>query len=150
MVASRTSVPHEQHSKSVEQGAPTDKQRANRGGVRSGVSRIRRASIVTNAIPILTISVDACIIGPSFTLASRLSQSEGRSLSDNHSESGKCAPKTRHNLADPGNVGDMDERWRLQRKEVCFDLARFDKVWLFENLESDLRSVLPHLFGEEQ
>ncbi len=45
------------------------------------------------------------------------------------------------------DLRDMDEHWRLQRKQVCFDLVCFDKIGLFENLEADLRAVLRRLFG---
>jgi hypothetical protein len=53
-------------------------------------------------------------------------------------------------LSSDDNIRDMDEHWRLQRKQVCFDLVRFDKVGLFENLDSDLRDVLWRLFGNGQ
>jgi Sulfotransferase family len=48
------------------------------------------------------------------------------------------------------NIRDMDEHWRLQRKQVCFDFVCFDKVGLFENLDSDLAEILCRLFGNEQ
>lgn len=49
-------------------------------------------------------------------------------------------------LSSHHNLRDMDEHWRLQRKQVCFDSVRFDKIGLFENLEADLRAVLRRLF----
>jgi hypothetical protein len=42
---------------------------------------------------------------------------------------------------------DMDEHWRLQRKQVCFDLVRFDMIGLFEHLAADLQAVLSRVFG---
>jgi hypothetical protein len=53
-------------------------------------------------------------------------------------------------LSSSDNIRDMDEHWRLQRKQVCFDFVCFDKVGLFENLDSDLAEVLCRLFGDEQ
>jgi Sulfotransferase family len=50
-------------------------------------------------------------------------------------------------LASRDDLRDMDEHWRLQRKQVCFDSVLFDKIGLFENLEADLRAVLRRLFG---
>jgi Sulfotransferase family len=45
------------------------------------------------------------------------------------------------------DLRDMDEHWRLQRKQVCFDSVKFDKIGLFETLEVDLRAVIGQLFG---
>ena len=45
------------------------------------------------------------------------------------------------------DLRDMDEHWRLQRKQVCFDLVRFDKIGLFETLTPDLEAILVRLFG---
>jgi hypothetical protein len=53
-------------------------------------------------------------------------------------------------LSSDDNIRDMDEHWRLQRKQVCFDFVRFDKVGLFEDLDSDLEAVLQRLFGGGQ
>jgi hypothetical protein len=53
-------------------------------------------------------------------------------------------------LSSDDNIRDMDEHWRLQRKQVCFNLVCFDKVGLFENLDSDLSEVLCRLFGDGQ
>jgi hypothetical protein len=53
-------------------------------------------------------------------------------------------------LSSDDNIRDMDEHWRLQRKQVCFDFVCFDKVGLFENLDSDLAEVLCRLFGNGQ
>jgi hypothetical protein len=53
-------------------------------------------------------------------------------------------------LSSDDNIRDMDEHWRLQRKQVCFDFVRFDKVGLFEDLQSDLEAVLQRLFGRGQ
>ena len=50
-------------------------------------------------------------------------------------------------LASRDDLRDMDEHWRLQRKQVCFDSARFDKIGLFEDLTSDLEAILVRLFG---
>jgi hypothetical protein len=50
-------------------------------------------------------------------------------------------------LSSDDNIRDMDEHWRLQRRQVCFDFVSFDKVGLFENLDSDLTDVLWRLFG---
>jgi hypothetical protein len=48
------------------------------------------------------------------------------------------------------NIRDMDEHWRLKRKQVCFDFVCFDKLGLFENLDSDLAEILCRLFGNGQ
>jgi Sulfotransferase family len=45
-------------------------------------------------------------------------------------------------------VRDIDEHWRLQRKQICFDFVPFDKIGLFESLASDLEAVLRRLFGQ--
>jgi len=45
-------------------------------------------------------------------------------------------------------VRDIDEHWRLQRKQTCCDLVSFDKIGLFESLAPDLQTVLRRLFGE--
>ncbi len=50
-------------------------------------------------------------------------------------------------LSSDHQLRDIDEHWRLQRKQVCFDLVRFDKIGLFENLEADLRAVIRRVFG---
>jgi Sulfotransferase family len=49
-------------------------------------------------------------------------------------------------------VRDMDEHWRLQRKQVCYDSVPFDRVGLFEKLNADLAAILERLFdgGEER
>jgi hypothetical protein len=52
-------------------------------------------------------------------------------------------------LSTQDDLRDMDEHWRLQRKQVCFDLVWFDKIGLFEDLEADLRAVLGRLFGTQ-
>jgi hypothetical protein len=53
-------------------------------------------------------------------------------------------------LASDDNIRDMDEHWRLQAKQVCFDLVKFDKIGLFEEFDSDLKAVLQRLFGGGQ
>jgi hypothetical protein len=53
-------------------------------------------------------------------------------------------------LSSDYNIRDTDEHWRLQRKQVCFDLVCFDKVGLFENLDSELTELLGRLFGNGQ
>lgn len=45
-------------------------------------------------------------------------------------------------LLSDARIRDVDEHWRLQRKQVCFDLVRFDKIGLFENIEIDLKMIL--------
>lgn len=50
-------------------------------------------------------------------------------------------------LSTDPQLRDMDEHWRLQRKQVCFDLVRFDMIGLFEHLEADLQAVLARVFG---
>jgi hypothetical protein len=44
-------------------------------------------------------------------------------------------------------VRDMDEHWRLQGKQICFNAVRFDMIGLFEDLESNLRTLSNSLFG---
>jgi len=53
-------------------------------------------------------------------------------------------------LASDDSIRDMDEHWRLQAKQVCFDLVQFDKIGLFEEFDSHLKAVLQRLFGEGQ
>jgi len=53
-------------------------------------------------------------------------------------------------LSSDDRLRDIDEHWRLQRNQVCFDLVDFDKVGLFENLDADLTAVLERLFGGGQ
>jgi Sulfotransferase family len=49
------------------------------------------------------------------------------------------------------DVRDMDEHWRLQRKQICYDCVPFDRVGLFENLDADLAAVLGQIFdGDEE
>ena len=50
-------------------------------------------------------------------------------------------------LLSDARIRDVDEHWRLQRKQVCFDLVRFDKIGLFENIEIDLKMILERVFG---
>jgi hypothetical protein len=50
-------------------------------------------------------------------------------------------------LSSDKHLRDMDEHWRLQRKQVCFDFVEFDQIGLFENLTTDLESILARLFG---
>jgi hypothetical protein len=45
---------------------------------------------------------------------------------------------------------DMDEHWRLQRKQICYNSVPYDQVGLFENLEADLASVLGRLFDKDE
>jgi len=52
-------------------------------------------------------------------------------------------------LALDPRIRDMDEHWRLQCKQVCFDFVQFDEVGLFENLEADLGVILRRIFGAE-
>jgi len=52
-------------------------------------------------------------------------------------------------LASDPKIRDMDEHWRLQCKQICFDFVEFDKVGLFENLEADLVAILRQIFGAE-
>jgi hypothetical protein len=53
-------------------------------------------------------------------------------------------------LSGDDKIRDMDEHWRLQRKQVCFDFVRFDKVGLFEDFDSELKAVLRRLFGRRE
>jgi hypothetical protein len=53
-------------------------------------------------------------------------------------------------LSSDHRIRDMDEHWRLQRKQVCFDSVHFDMVGLFENLDADLTAILKRLFGDGQ
>ncbi len=50
-------------------------------------------------------------------------------------------------LSSDEQIREMDEHWRLQHKQMCLDFVRFDKIGLFENLESDLEEVLQRVFG---
>lgn len=52
-------------------------------------------------------------------------------------------------LASDEKIRDMDEHWRLQRKQICLDFVQFDKIGLFENLEADLLVVLSRIFGKQ-
>jgi hypothetical protein len=52
-------------------------------------------------------------------------------------------------LSSHDDLRDMDEHWRLQRKQVCLDAVRFDKIGLFENLSADLETILGRLFGKD-
>jgi len=52
-------------------------------------------------------------------------------------------------VASDTKIRDMDEHWRLQCKQVCFDFVKFDKVGLFENLEADLVAILRQIFSAE-
>jgi hypothetical protein len=44
------------------------------------------------------------------------------------------------------SIRDRDEHWRLQGKQICYDTVNFDRIALFEELETGLAAILRAIF----
>ena len=52
-------------------------------------------------------------------------------------------------IADNHTLRDIDEHWRLQKKQICYDLVPGQKLFTFENLEVELENLLHQLFKRD-